>query len=397
MAAESKKRIMGLIGDDAVAWAWRQSNVDVVAAFPITPQTFIVETFDKFVANGLVDTEFITVESEHSAMSACVGASAAGARVATATAANGLALMWEILYIAASSRLPIVLNVANRALSSPINIHCDHSDAMGARDSGFIQIFVQGAQEAYDTTIMAFKLAEHEDVLLPVMVNLDGFIVSHNLERVELLPDDVVKKFLGVRKPSFKLDPKNPITIGPLALTDYYFEFKKQQDDAMKKVPEVYKKVMEEYEAISGRRYDIVEKYKTDDADVIMVILGSTAGTGKVVVDHLRKNGEKVGLLRLRMFRPFPVDIIRETLKDAKGVAVFDRAMSFGGAAGPIGMEVRTALYDLEKKPIITNFIYGLGGRDVPPELIVDGVRRTQKAIEKGKAPALYETLGVRE
>lgn len=389
-------QIEGLTGDAAIAHALKQADLDVLAAYPITPQTIIVEDYQKFAADGEIKARVIPVESEHSAMSACVGASAVGARVATASASAGLALMWEILYCASGMRMPIVFTVANRALSAPINIHNDWSDTYGARDSGFIQIYCQSSQEAYDTTIMAFKIAEDHDVLLPIIVAIDGFIVSHNVERVEMLPSEAVTKFLGVRKPFITLDPDKPITMGPLALTDYYYEFKQQQVDAMNAVPEVFHKVEAEFEKMTGRKYGLFETYRTDDADIILFTHSSPGGTAKAVVDVLRELGEKVGVVRLRMFRPFPAKEVAKALQKAKAVAVFEKCISFGSPTNPLALEVRTALYDLEKRPLVTDFVIGLGGRDVPPETIVEGYEKTKQYLKKGKAP-FFETLGVRK
>ena len=394
--SKDKIKIEGLTGDSAIAHALRQANLDVLAAYPITPQTIIVEDYQRFAADGEINAAVIPVESEHSAMSACVGASAVGARVATASASAGLALMWEILYCAASMRMPIVFTVANRALSAPINIHNDHSDGMGMRDSGFIQLYCQSCQEAYDTTLMAFRLAEHHDVLLPVMVGIDGFILSHNVERVEMLPDDVVEKFVGVRDPVQPLDPSNPLTMGPLALTDYYFEFKEQQDRAIMGVPKIYKEIEAEFEKITGRKYGQFEAYKTEDADIIIIAMSTMGGTAKVVADVLREKGEKVGVIRLKMFRPFPADEIAKAVGNAKAVAIFEKAMSFGAAAHPLAMEVRTALYEAKERPMVLNFVVGLGGRDVPPTTFVEGIEKTKEYLKAGKAPK-YETLGVRK
>jgi pyruvate ferredoxin oxidoreductase alpha subunit len=388
--------VEGLTGDAAIAYALKQADLDVLAAYPITPQTIIVEDYQRFAADGEVKAAVIPVESEHSAMSACVGASAVGARVATASASAGLALMWEILYCAASMRMPIVFTVANRALSAPINIHNDHSDGMGMRDSGFIQLYCQSCQEAYDTTLMAFRLAEHHDVLLPVMVGIDGFILSHNVERVEMLPDEEVGKFVGVREPVQPLDPNNPITMGPLALTDYYFEFKEQQYRAMNNVPRVYKEVEAEFEKLTGRKYGMFETYKTKDADIIILAMSTMGGTAKVVADVLRERGDKVGVIRLKMFRPFPTKEIAKAVGNAKAVAVFEKAMSFGAATNPLALEVKTALYEIKERPMITDFVVGLGGRDVPPTTFVEGIDKTKKYLKTGAAP-LYETLGVRK
>lgn len=397
MTVEKDKIIVeGLTGDSAIAHALRQADLDVLAAYPITPQTIIVEDYQKFAADGEVKAAVIPVESEHSAMSACVGASAVGARVATASASAGLALMWEILYCAASMRMPIVFTVANRALSAPINIHNDHSDGMGMRDSGFIQLYCQSCQEAYDTTLMAFRLAEHHDVLLPVMVGIDGFILTHNVERVEMLPNDIVNKFVGVREPVQPLDPKNPITMGPLALTDYYFEFKEQQDKAMQNVPRVYKEVEAEFEKITGRKYGMFETYRTKDAEIIIIAMSTMGGTAKAVVDALREKGDKVGVIRLKMFRPFPTREIAKAIGNAKAVVIFEKAMSFGAATHPLALEVRTSLYETDKRPMITDFVVGLGGRDVPPTTLVEGIEKTKQYLKKGQAP-LYETLGVRK
>jgi pyruvate ferredoxin oxidoreductase alpha subunit len=394
--SKDKITIEGLTGDAAIAHALKQANLDVLAAYPITPQTIIVEDYQRFAADGEVNAAVIPVESEHSAMSACVGAAAVGARVATASASAGLALMWEILYVAASMRMPIVFTVANRALSGPINIHNDHSDGMGMRDSGFIQLYCQSSQEAYDTTLMAFKIAEHHDVLLPIMVGIDGFILSHNVERVEMLSDDVVEKFVGVRDPVQPLNPSKPLTMGPLALTDYYFEFKEQQDRAIQNVPKVYKEVEAEFEKIAGRKYGMFEAYKTEDADIILLAMSTMGGTAKVVVDVLREKGEKVGAIRLKMFRPFPAEEIAKAVGKAKAVVIFEKAMSFGAATHPLALEVRTALYEAKERPMVVDFVVGLGGRDVPPTTFVEGYEKAKEYLKAGKAPK-YETLGVRK
>ena len=390
----AKSRITALDGAHAVAEAMRQINPDVVAAYPITPQTAIVQTFSNFVADGLVDTEFICVESEHSAMSAVVGATAAGARAMTATSANGLALMHEIVYIAASTRLPVVMPVVNRALSGPINIHCDHSDTMAERDSGWIQFYVEDAQEAYDLTILSVRLAEHEHVRLPVMVNQDGFIISHGVEPVSLLPDDVVKKFVGELKPIYPLlDTEHPVTYGPLDLYDYYFEHKRQQIEAMKNVKKVFPEIAQEFFKISGRKYSFVEPYKLDDAEHVMVALGSTNGTVKYTVDKMREKGHKVGLLKIWMFRPFPKDEIQRYLTGRKSVVVLDRSASFGAEA-PLYEAVKSSLYESASRPLLSSFIYGLGGRDITTENI-------EEAFEKSISGELVTDheyyLGLRE
>ncbi len=364
------KKAKAMTGAEAVANAMRQIEPHVVAAYPITPQTPIVEYFAKFVADGVVRTEMIPVESEHSAMSAVVGAAAAGARAMTATSANGLALMHEVVYIAASSRLPIVMPVVNRALSGPINIHCDHSDAMAERDSGWVQFFAESNQEAYDLTILALKLAENENVRLPVMVNLDGFILSHGVEPVELLPDEVVKEFVGEPNVMYPLlDTEKPVTYGPLDLYDYYFEHKRQQVEAMENVKKVFPKVAEEFQKISGRKYDFVEPYKLEDAEYVMVALGSTNSTIKYVVDWMREEGFKVGALKIWMFRPFPKFQVQQYLNGRKGVIVLDRSASFGAEA-PLYEAVKSALYNVTIRPQMGSYVYGLGGRDILPEHI---------------------------
>ena len=386
-------KILALTGDDSVAHAMRQINPDVLAAYPITPQTEIVQNFASFVSDGIVDTEMITVESEHSAMSACVGASAAGARVMTATSANGLALMWEIVYIAASTRLPIVMPVVNRALSAPINIHCDHSDCMGARDSGWIQVHSENAQEAYDNVIQAVRIGEQENIRLPVMVNLDGFIISHGMERVELIDDDKVKEFIGeYTQPHPLLDVDNPVTYGPLDLYDYYFEHKRQQVEAMERVMDVITAVGEEFGKLTGRKYGIFEKYKLDDAELAMVALGSTNGTAQAAIDELRSEGVKAGLLKLRVFRPFPYREIIEALSGVKMLAVFDWSISFGGFGGPLFTEIRSGFLAEKEAPDIINYIYGLGGRDIN----VSDIKNVFSNLKAGKfEPVNY--LGVRE
>ncbi|KPU27524.1 pyruvate ferredoxin oxidoreductase [Caloranaerobacter sp. TR13] len=388
-----------LSGNEAVATAMKQINPDVVAAFPITPSTEVPQYFSQFVANGSVDTEFVAVESEHSAMSACVGASAAGARVMTATSANGLALMWEILYIAASSRLPIVMPVINRALSGPINIHNDHSDSMGARDSGWIQLYSEDNQEAYDNIIQAIRIAEHKDVRLPVMVCLDGFIVSHSVENIELLETEKVKEFVGEYDPGLDtlLNPEQPVAMGPLDLPPHYFEHKRQQAEAMKNAKKVILEIAKEFEALTGRKYGLFEEYKMEDAEVAIVVLNSTAGTAKEVVDELREKGVKAGLIKIRVFRPFPVEELRDALKHVKAIAVMDKADSFSAAGGPVFVETRAALYDAETKPVVINYIYGLGGRDVRTNDIMKVYNDLLEIVETGEVKSVYNYLGVRE
>lgn len=399
MADNPKKRPVkgrdfdSLSGADAVAYGMRQINPDVVAAFPITPQTEIMERFEKFYANGEVGTEMIRVESEHSAMSAVVGAAAAGARAMTATAANGLALMWEIVYIAASTRLPIVMNVVNRALSGPINIHCDHSDSMGCRDSGWIQIYSENGQEAYENTIFAVRLAEHSKVRLPVMVCQDGFITSHSVEPVNFIEDSKVRNFIGENKPQFSLlDVDKPISLGPLDLFDYYFEHKRQQAEAMENARKAFLDAAKEFRRICGKEIAYFEDYKANDADYVVVVLSSTGGTAKEVVDKLRKEGKKAGLIRPRLFRPFPYAEIAKALEGKKAVAVMDRSDSFGAQGGPLFLEISAALFNSAKKPRLAGYIYGLGGRDAG----MDDIEKVFDEIMSGKAKPL-NYLGVRE
>lgn len=355
-----------LSGNEAVAIAMKQINPDVVAAFPITPSTEVPQYFSTYAANGSVDTEFVAVESEHSAMSACIGASAAGGRAMTATSSAGLALMWEMLYVAASTRLPIVMAMVTRALSGPLNIHNDHSDAMGARDSGWVQIYGENNQEAYDNHFMAVRVAEHPDVILPVMNCYDGFITSHAIENIELLEDADAKAFVGEYKPEFHLLTKqNPVAVGPLDLPPHYFEHKRQQAEAMRNAKNVLLQVSKEFADLTGRSYGLFEEYQLEDAEVAMVVLGSTAGTAKYVVDQMRAEGKKVGILKLRLFRPFPMVEVAEALKHVKVVAAMDKTDSLNGTGAPLFNEIRAALYDLENRPQVVNFIYGLGGRDV--------------------------------
>ncbi len=389
-----------LTGDQAVATAMRQINPDVVAAYPITPQTETVEFFAEYVANGEVTTDFICVESEHSAMSACVGASAAGARVMTATSANGLALMWEVVYIAASLRCPIVMSLVNRALSGPINIHCDHSDVMGMRDSGWIILFSENGQEAYDNIIQAVRIAEHPDVLLPVAVCQDGFITSHAMERVEVYDDADVKAFVGTYRPKWSiLDVDNPKTYGPLDFYDYYYEHKRQQVEAMEHARRVILEVADEFNRKFRRNYGLFEAYRLDDADVAVVVTNSTAGTAKVVVDGLRAQGLKVGLLKPRVFRPFPAKELAQALRHLKAVAVMDRSIAFGSMnnAGPLFLELTAALAIHGVHIPVADYIFGLGGRDIKPSEVESVYRDMLRVAETGRVERLVTYLSVRE
>lgn len=390
-----KTKIVAKTGNEAMAEAMRQINPDVVAAYPITPATEIVQIFAGFVADGVVDTEFVPVESEHSAMSACIGSTAAGGRTMTSTSSQGLALMAEMLYIAAGLRLPIVLADVNRALSSPINIHCDHSDTMMVKDSGWIQIFSENAQEAYDNMIQAVKIAE--GARLPVIVTTDGFIISHGMERIEVLDDKEVKKFVGEYKPEHSLlNFDKPITIGALDLTDYYFEHKRQEIEAMKNSKPIIIDVGEKFGKLSGRAYGFFERYKLNDAEVAIIAMGSTAGTSKVTIDELRQKGLKVGLLKPRVFRPFPKDEIADALKDLKAIAVMDRSDSMNAEEGPLCLEVKAALFDKRLNKIILNYVYGLGGREIGLADIESVYNDLFEAL-KGKPKDRVNYLGVRE
>ncbi|MGB3479025.1 MAG: pyruvate ferredoxin oxidoreductase [bacterium] len=361
--------IVARTGNEAMAEAMRQINPDVVAAYPITPATEIVQLFSKFVHDGLVDTEFVPVESEHSACSACCGASAAGARVMTSTSSQGLALMHEILFIAAGLRLPIAICLVNRSLSSPINIHCDHSDTMASRDAGWLQIYTENAQEAYDTTIQLVKIAEQ--ALLPGIVSTDAFIISHGMERLELLDDKEVPEFLGERKVNYSLlDVDNPITLGPLDLQDYFFEHKRSEIDAMDNVLPIIEKVQKEFGDKFGRYYQIVDEYKLDDAEVAILVMGSTGGTAKVAVERMREKGKKVGLIRARVYRPFPKDAMAKALSKVKVVGVMDRSDTMSTLGGHLYNDARSILYKSDNQPLIKNFVYGLGGRDISIEEI---------------------------
>ncbi|MBZ4645188.1 MAG: pyruvate flavodoxin/ferredoxin oxidoreductase domain protein [Clostridia bacterium] len=387
-----------LSGNEAVAVAMKQINPDVVAAFPITPSTEVPQYFSSFVADGKVDTEFVAVESEHSAMSACIGAQAAGARTITATSANGLALMWEMLYIAASSRLPVTLAAVNRALSGPINIHNDHSDTMGARDSGWIQLYGETNQEAYDNLIQAIRIGEHPDVMLPVMVCYDGFITSHAVENIDLIEDDKVKEFVGEYKPEHFLNNRNnPVAMGPLDLQNHYFEHKRQQAEAMRNAKKVILEIAAEFEKLTGRKYGLFEEYKMEDAEVAIVVINSTAGTAKFVVDGLRAKGVKAGLVKIRVFRPFPVEELAAALSKCKAIAVMDKADSFNAAGGPLFTEVTSAMFGRADGVKVINYIYGLGGRDVKTDDIELVYNELLEIVKTGKVKSVYNYLGVRE
>lgn len=382
-----------LSGNEAVATAMKQINPDTVAAYPITPSTEVPQYFSNFVANGDVTTEFIAVESEHSAMSACIGASAAGGRVMSATSSQGLAYMFEMLYIAAGMRLPITLICGNRALSAPLNIHNDHSDSMGVRDAGFIQLYCENNQEAYDNTIMAVKIAEKAN--LPVMVCYDGFITSHSVENIMLIETEDVKKFVGERKPTqYLLDDERNISMGPMDLQKYYFEHRKQLAEAMKGAKDIIKEVSDEFYKLTGRKYDLYENYGMDDAEIGIVVLNSTAGTAKDAVDTLRKSGIKAGVLKPRVFRPLPYNEIPEELKKLKALAIMDKCDSVNGYAAPLFTELTSAMYSKGLNVKTINYIYGLGGVDVKVDDILSIYKKLNEIAKNGNVDKTTYYLG---
>ena len=396
-------QILGLTGCESGAHAMRQINPDVVAAYPITPQTALMQKFADFHADGDVDTELVLVESEHSAMSATIGAAAAGARSMTSTSANGLALMHEMLYIASGLRLPIVMPVVNRALSAPINIQGDHSDTMGARDAGWLHLHSENAQEVYENVIQAVRIAEHNDVLTPVMVCFDGFIISHGVEVVKIFDDDIVQKFVGPYVPGlpYLLDPERPVTIGALTFSDSYFEHKVSQLQGTYAAPEIVSKVGREFTATFGESlaccYDFFESYKLDDAEVAIIVLGSTAGTVRLMVDEYRAKGVKAGMLKLRMFRPFPEEEIRNAISHLKACAVMDRSIAYGGDGGPVHIEVKSSLYGVQNPPQMVNYIYGLGGKPIDIDHVGSVFEDLIKIVETGKIEKRIGFLNLRE
>ena len=384
-----------LSGNEAVAVAMRQIDPDVMGAFPITPSTEIPQYFAQYVADGKVHTELVTVESEHSSMSVCIGAAAAGGRAISATSSCGLALMYELLYVAASSRLPVVLAVSTRALSGPININNDHSDAMGARDAGWIQIYAENNQEVYDNYVQAFPVAEA--VRLPVMICMDGFITSHAVENIELLEDGEVKNFVGEYHPEHSLlKAGETMAVGPYDVTHYYFEHKKQEAEAMKDAKQAILDQGKRFGQQFGRTYGFFEEYCMEDAEEALVLIGSTAGTAKAAVDQLRAQGKKVGLIKLRVFRPFPAEELAQALSHCKAVAVMDKSEGFSSCGGPIFAETRSALYDLEQRPKLINVVYGLGGRDVSTGDIAALYQRLEHIAETGEIGEVYTHMGVR-
>ncbi|MEM0240190.1 MAG: transketolase C-terminal domain-containing protein [Candidatus Nezhaarchaeales archaeon] len=380
----------------AIAYAVKSCDVDVIAAYPITPQTTVVEKLSEFVANGELDAEYVAAESEHTALSVVMGASAVGARTFTATSSQGLALMHELLFIASTMRLPVVMSVANRSLNMPLNIHCDYQDMMASRDCGWVQVYVSSAQEAHDTIIQAYKLAERSDILVPVVVCYDGFVLSHTYEPVEVRGKEEVLKFLPrVKRPNV-LDPERPITMGVMALPDYAYEFKFQLVDVLTKVPKALEEVDKGFEKEFGINYGLYEEYKTQDADILLIAMGAIASTAKIAIDRLREKGVKVGLFRPRLYRPIPIDVWREKLRSARMLTIVDRAISFGAVGGPLFTDVASIFANEIDRPLMMNFIVGIGGRDVTVKELMDIVRTSDKALQRGRVEKSCIYYGVR-
>ncbi len=385
-------------GNQAVAYAMKQIDPDVMGAFPITPSTEIPEHFAEYVANGEVNTEYVTVESEHSSMSVCIAAEAAGARAVCATSSCGLALMYELLYVAASCRLPIALACVNRALSGPININNDHSDSMGARDTGWIQLYAENNQEAYDNFLMAMPIGETPNVRLPVMTCMDGFITSHAVENIELLETEAVRRFIGEYSPeNYLLKKENPLAVGPYDISSYYMEHKVMEAEAMKAAKARILEVSAEFEKISGRRYGLFEEYRMEDAELALVMIGSSAGTAKAAVDKLRADGVKAGIVKIRVFRPFPGEELAGVLANTAAVAVMDKSEGFSANGGPLFAETRSALYDLQKRPHLIDIVYGLGGRDLKTEDVEKVFGRLANIAATGETGPVYVHMGQRQ
>jgi pyruvate ferredoxin oxidoreductase alpha subunit len=391
----AKAHRVGMEVSIAVSHAVQLARAEAIAAYPITPQTHIVEHLSSLVANGDLEAEFVTVESEHSAISASIGSAATGARTYTATSSQGLALMHEILFIASGMRLPIVMTVANRALSAPLSIWNDHGDIMPARDIGWIQIFVENGQESFDHSVMAFKIAENHQVLLPTIVNLDGFILTHVVEPLEMLDQETIDRFLPPLVPYHKLDPQKPVTMGAFAMPELYTETKMAHHVALANSYGHILEVWREWGELTGRHYQPVEKYRTDGAKVLLLLMGSLAEVAEVAVDEMRDEGLSVGLIKPRLWRPFPFKDLRAAVAGADLVIVCDRALSLGGAASPVMAEVRSALYPLAQRPQVLGYTVGLGGRDVQPQVFKDMVAHALNEIKQGPTEEYY-LVGVR-
>ena len=387
---------IGMEGSFAIAEAVKLADADIVAAYPITPQTHIVERLAELVANGELNADYIPVESEHSAMSACLGSSAAGARTFTATAGQGLELMHEVLYVASAARLPIVMSVADRALSGPLSVWGDHSDAMATRDCGWIQIFAENVQQAFDLVLCAFRIAEDAKVLFPTMVHIDGFHLSHVIEPMYLIEQEDVDSFLPKYSYPYSLNPDKPLTIGAFGPPNVYTEAKKSQDVALRASKDIIIQVWQEFGELTGRYYSPVETYRAEDADVLLLTMGSFSETAMIAIDTMRGNGKKVGLIRFRLWRPFPFEELRKAAIQAETIIVLDRALSFGGPTGPVCSEIQAAFYPLENKPKVISFVGGLGGRDISATTFENIIRLGMEKSEKGRLDEI-EMIEVRE
>ena len=389
-------RRVGMEVSIAAAEAVKQANVDVISAYPITPQTHIVEHLSELVANGELDAEFILVESEHSALSVCVGSEAVGARSFTCTSSQGLALMSEITYIASAMRLPIVMIIANRSLSAPISIWNDHSDVMSIRDCGWVQFFAENGQDVYDHVFCAYRLAEDQKVFLPVIINMDGFILSHMIEPIELLEQEKVDQFLPRYKPLYRLHPDHPVTMGGIALPSIFTEAKKAQEVALRSSMPKILETWEAFRNLTGRHYKPIEAYEVDDAETILVTMGSFGETASVAIDMMREKGRPVGLMKIRLWRPFPIEEFKRIALNAKQLVVIDRAVSVGAPGGPVALETKATIYGSDQRPSVYNFVAGISGRDVTPLDFIRMVDKAEIEIEKGNKEG-YEIYGVRE
>jgi pyruvate ferredoxin oxidoreductase alpha subunit len=387
------KRI-GMEVSIAAAEAVKQANVDVISAYPITPQTHIVEHLAELVANGEFDAEFFCVESEHSALSVCVGAAATGARTFTCTSSQGLALMSEITYIASGLRLPMLMIISNRTISAPLSIWNDHSDTMSIRDCGWIQFFVENGQEVYDHVFVSYRLAEDRNVLFPVINNMDGFILSHVIEPIEMIEQEKIDQFLPPYEPLYRLHPDHPVTMGAFALPSIFAEAKKAQEEALRSSMPQILETWKAFGDMTGRYYHPVETYKAEDADTLLVTMGSCGETASVAVDKMRKEGRSVGLVKIRLWRPFPFDDLKKATLHAKQLVVIDRAISVG-ACGPVASEVKAALYGNDQRPSVYNFVAGISGRDVTPSDFVKMVDKAEIEIDEGNKEG-FEIYGVR-
>ncbi len=384
-------------GGEAVAYAMRQIDPEVVAAYPITPQTFIIEKFSEYVADGLVNTEYINVESEHAAMSACVGATAAGGRSQTATSGPGLALMYEMLWVASGMRLPVVMHLCSRSFSAPLNILCDHSDVMGMRESSWPMLIGASPQEAYDQAVVMPTIAENKEVMLPSANVLDGFTVTHSVERVEVLPDEVVKAFAGEYEPAiWALEPGSTATFGTLDANDFYFEHKRQQVEAMKNSLEIIRTQLNAVGEITGRPMNLIEEYLLDDAEIGLVVLGSSEGMVRAAINEAREAGIKVGMLRIRLFRPFPVADVRKALEGIGAVGVLDRAIAFGTPGNSLLQDLATATRTMPNRPLLMDFVYGLGGRATPKFQFREAIGHVLKMNESQVEPEEPGYLGLK-